>query len=186
MDDPQTFMSELSGAEQSCLSKNGDPQRLLALVASPDLATPEVAAALIQCLEEETLLRLFLTGFTAQVGPLREQTSTCIRAGFAEFDIRAIMLGAVVESQEEAAMAASMGSFLVTLSCLNDEEWQMASPALDLNPNDREGLQCVMDELGGPAAVAPALQSDAGSPLMTVIGVAIGCNLQLITEGRPG
>ena len=69
-----------------------------------DLGTPEEAAGLIQWLEEKTLPRLFLTGFIAWVGPLSEQTSTCTRVGFTEFDIRAIMLDTVADSEAKVAM----------------------------------------------------------------------------------
>ena len=35
-------------------------------------------------------------------------------------------------------MVQGMAGFLITLSCLNEEEWQAASPALDLPPDGRE------------------------------------------------
>ena len=38
------------------------------------LVPPEETAALIQCLEDETLLRLFLTGLIGQTGPLSAET----------------------------------------------------------------------------------------------------------------
>ena len=63
---------------------------------------PEETAALIQCLEDETLLRLFLTGL---IGPLSAETSTCVRSGFANFDLRSVMLATPAESNEAAAMA---------------------------------------------------------------------------------
>ena len=89
---------------------------------------PEETAALIQCLEDETLLRLFLTGLIGQTGPLSAETSTCVRSGFANFDLRSVMLATPAESNEAAAMAVSMAGFLLTLSCLSEEEWQAVGP----------------------------------------------------------
>ena len=175
-------MSGLSGAEQSCVSEKVDPQRLMALVSAPDLVSPEETTELVQCLEQETLLRLFLTGLIGQTGPLSEETSTCVRAGFADFDIRAVMLAGAVESDEEAAMMGSMAGFLLALSCLNEEEWQAASSSLGLGPNDRESLQCVMEQLGGPEGVAAALQPDGAGPPMAFIGAAMECGLQMMEE----
>ena len=70
MKDPDAFMSELSGAEQACVSDNSDPRRLMALMSAPELVSSEETAKLIQCLGDETLLRLFLTGLIGQTGPL--------------------------------------------------------------------------------------------------------------------
>ncbi len=184
MDDPQAFVSELSGAEQSCLSENVDSRQIAALLTAPDFASPEEAAALIQCLEDETLLRLFLTGLIGQSGPLSAETSTCIRNGFAAFDLRAVMLATPVESDEAAAMVGGMAGFLLTLSCLNEEEWQAVGPSLGMAPDDREGLQCVLGELGGPEGLAEALQPVAGPPT-AFFGAAMACNLEM-TQGPSG
>ena len=135
-------MSELSDAEQSCLAGNVAPQVRALLGGAPDL--PEETAALIQCLEDETLLRLFLTGLIGQTGPLSAETSTCVRSGFANFDLRSVMLATPAKSNEAAAMAGSMAGFLLTLSCLSEEEWQAVGPTLGMGADDRDGLQCVL------------------------------------------
>ena len=59
MKNPEAFISELSDDEQSCLSENGDPQQLLMLMNSPELASPEERKVLAGCLENETLLNIF-------------------------------------------------------------------------------------------------------------------------------
>ena len=75
-----------------------------------------------------------------------------------------MMLANQEGSGEEAAMAQGMAGFLITLSCLNEEEWQTASPALDLPPERREAMQCVMNMLGGPEGIAASLESKEGEP----------------------
>ena len=53
-------MSELSDPELACLSGNIGLDRRMPALETPDLVTAEDGAALIECLEHETLLRLFL------------------------------------------------------------------------------------------------------------------------------
>ena len=170
-------MSELSASAQSCLAENADPQRLMALFSNPEMAGPEEIEVLTQCLEDETLLRLFLTVLIGLTEPLSEETSMCVRDGFVGIDIRSILAGGM-EGNEEAAMMGSMVSFLLTLACLNEGEWAAAAPALDMGPEDQQSFQCVMEELGGPGEVASLLEPDAGPPI-AFIGAAMKCGLQM-------
>ena len=172
-------MSELSGPEQSCLRENTAPERLELLLQSPDLATPEEGAELIQCLEEDTLLNFFLAGLIGQAGSLSDETLMCVHAGFEDIDIGAMMLFSLTGAEDEpaAAIAGIAGMFL-TLGCLNDEEWEAVAPALRMGPDDRESLRCLLGELGGPEGLAALLAPDAGPP-MALFGAAISCGLQM-------
>ena len=180
LNDPEAFMSQLSNAEQSCISENGDPRQLLMMMGGPGPGSPQDAQELIPCLGEETLLRLFLTGLTGQTEPLSAETSTCVRSGFQDFDIATVLLSSSMgHGGEAAAMMGSMAGFVLTLSCLNEEEWQMASHRLDLRPDDRESLQCVTSKLGGPAGLAAALQPRDGEPPTAYTKAATACGLQM-------
>ncbi len=116
MNDTGLLTSDLSDAELSCLSEIGGPQQLVTLMNSPDLASPQERDALVGCLEHETLLKLFLNGFTDQTGPLSDDTSACVSAGFQNFDLRAMMLANQEGSGEEAAMVQGMAVFLERLT----------------------------------------------------------------------
>ena len=185
MNDTEFVMSELSGDEQSCLSEIGDPQQLLTLMNNPELASPEERDAVVGCLEHETLLKLFLKGFTDQTGPLSDDTSACVSAGFQNFDLRSMMLTNPEESGEEAAMVQGMAGFLIAIPCLNEEEWQAASPVLELPPDGRESLQCVMNMLGGPEGVAASLESKEGEPPLAFFSAAAECGLTMM-QGPSG
>ena len=151
LNDPEAFMSQLSSAEQSCISETGDPRQLLMLMRGPGPGSPQDAQELIPCLWDETLLRLFLTGLTGQTEPLSAETSTCVRSGFQDFDIATVLLSSSMgPGGEAAAMMGSMAGFVLTLSCLNEEEWQMASPRLGLRPG-RPGEPAMRDEPVGRA-----------------------------------
>ena len=180
MNGTEFVMPELSGDEQSCLSEIGDPQHLLTMMNNPELASPEERDAVIGCLEHETLLKLFLKGFTDQTGPLSDDTSACVSTGFQNFDLRAMMLTNPEGSGEEAAMVQGMAGFLITLACLNEEEWQAASPVLELPPDGRESLQCVMNMLGGPEGVATSLEAKEGEPPLAFFNAAAECGLTMM------
>ena len=187
MNDPEAFMSQLSSAEQSCISETGDPRQVLILVNGPDPVPPQEAQELIGCLGDETLLRLFITGLTGQTGPLSAETSTCVRSGFQDFDIAAVLLSSSMgPGGEEAAMTGSMAGLVLTLSCLNEEEWQMDSRSLGLGPDDREGLKCVTSKLGGPEGVAAALQPREGGPPLAYINAAMECGMDKDDAQEPG
>ena len=186
MNDTGLLTSELSDAELSCLSEIGDPQQLVTLMNSPDLASPQERDAMVGCLEHETLLKLFLNGFTDQTGPLSDDTSACVSAGFQNFDLRAMMLSNQEGSGEETAMVKGMAGILITLSCLNEEEWQAASPALDLPPEGREAMQCVMNMLGEPEGIAASLESKEGEPPLAFFSAAAECGIGMMMGGPSG
>ena len=111
--------------------KTRTPRRSWRWLGVPELASPDEAEQLIQCLEDETLMRLFLTGLIGQAGTLSEETSECIRGGFSGFDLRSMMLASAAGGDEEAGMVGGMAAFFLTLSCLEEDEWAAAAPALD-------------------------------------------------------
>ena len=180
IDDPQAMMNELSAAEQSCLVEKIGPQRLMSFMSNPELATPEEAQDLVQCLGDEILLRLFVTGLIGQTGSLSEETAMCVRAGLADINLPAMMLGSMTGTEDDAAaMIAGMAGMFLTLSCLNDEEWEAAAPALEMGPDDRESLQCLLEQLGGPEGLAALLGDLEAGPPMALFGAAISCGLEM-------
>ena len=184
MQDAQALASVLSPDELGCILQNADPQVLQKLMSAPDTATPEEAEGFLNCLQDDTLLLFFLVPFTSETGALSEETSACIRTGFGGLDLRALMLGTYAPPEDDAAMVAGMTGFLVTLSCLNQEEWEAASTALELGPYNPEGLQCVFEKVGGPEGLAAMASPDAGPPI-ALFGAAVECNLAFIAGDQP-
>ena len=183
LDDPEAVASELSGPELACLAGTADTGSLLRLFADPGQATPEETTQLITCLEDETLLRIFLTGFIGESGPLSLETSECVRTGFEGIDLRSLML-AGTEGDEQAAMAGSMAAFTMTLACLSEEEWLDIAPAMGMDPSERDSLLCLTEKLGGPEGMAQALSGEDESGIMAFFAASAECGLQMI--GAPG
>ena len=182
MDDPVAIADELSQSELACLATTADTERLLKLFADPEMATPEEQLELIGCMEDETVLRLFLAGLLGDTGPLSEESSMCIREGTEGVDLKSVML-AGIGGNEEAAMVGSMSAFFISIGCLNEEELAVAAPSLGMTPEDIESLGCVMEQLGGPEGMSEVLGSQDEAAFMTLFGAAMGCGLQF--EGAP-
>ena len=121
------MISELSDTELACIGDN--PEKLVRSLARPGSAPREEQAKLIGCLDDETLARIFLAGFVPGPGPLSQETSDCVRAGFEIIDPRTVMT-AGIEGDPGTAMAGSMAALSVTMACLNDEEWGMMEARL--------------------------------------------------------
>ncbi len=184
MQDPTALMSLLSPDELGCVLEKADPEALMKLASAPETATPEEAEGFVGCLGDEALLSFFLMPFTSQTGALSQETSACIRTGFESFDLGTLLVGSYASPDDEAAMVTGMTGFIVTLSCLNEDEWEAASPTLELGPYNPEGLQCLLEKVGGPDGLAAMTSPDAGPPI-ALFGAALECNLAFVTGEQP-
>ena len=174
----------LSEAELTCFSESGDPAGLARALNAPGSATQEQQGKLLDCLEDETVGRLFLAGFVGDPGHLSLETSTCIQAAFKEINPRAVMT-AGIEGNPGAAMAGSMTAFSVTQACLNDEEWEAQASQTGMSPAERQGLQCLMRELGGPEEMAAAMTAASQGDLTTLSTAEMACGLNMGTGPPP-
>ena len=178
LDDPESVASELSDQELACLAQIADIGELLQIFSDPSIATTEEQAELIGCLNDETVARIFLAGFVPDSGPLSLDTSTCIRAAFTEIDPRAVMT-AGAEGDPAAAMAGTMTAFIVTLTCLNQEEWETTAPQVGMDLDEREGMLCVLEELGGSAEMVAAMIAANEGDAAALSAAAMKCGLDM-------
>ena len=183
VDDPQAFLSGLSPREQSCLGDKGiGPQELLQMTGRSPGGSPETAADIVNCLQDDTVLRLFLTTLVGQVEPFSAETSTCIREGFVPIDLRGLLAPAVAGFTPANSLALSMAALNVSVVCMNEEEWETYAPRLGMQPEDREVGACLFEELGGPAQLVEAMQDASfGEPPEAFLRAAETCGL----DGTP-
>ena len=180
LDDPESVASELSDQELACLAQIDDTGELLRIFSDPSIATAEQQTKLVGCLNDQTVARIFLEGFVPDSGPLSLETSTCIRAAFKEIDPRAVMT-AGIEGDPATVMAGSMTAFTVTLACLNQEEWEATAPWVGMNLDERDGMVCVLEELGGPGEMAAAMIAANEGHATTLSAAAMECGLDMET-----
>ena len=160
VDDPQAFFSGLSPGEQSCLGdKSIGPQELSQMTGHSPGGSPETAVDIVNCLQDDTVLRLFLTTLVGQVEPFSQETSSCIREGFVPIDLRGLLAPAVAGFTPANSLALSMAALNVSVVCMNEEEWATYAPRLGIQPEDKEVGACLFEELGGPAKLVEAMQS---------------------------
>ena len=182
IDDADGFLASVSDAERSCLSDSLGHARLTAVLQAPDLADEAERAALLGCLEHETSLRLMLTPVLSATGPLSPETSVCLRGSYADKDLHDLMSSQFAASDpglgSEAAGVAGMVTFMVSLSCLSEEEFQIAAPAMGIAQGEYENFQCVLERVGGQDAMAVLLAPAAEFPA-ALFEAAIACQLQM-------
>ncbi len=160
VDDPQSFLSGLSAREQSCLGDQGiGPQELLQMTGRSPGGSPETTADIVNCLQDDTVLRLFLTTLVGQVEPFSQETSNCIREGFVPINLRGLLAPAIAGGTPANSLALSMVALNVSVVCMNDDEWETYAPRLGMQPEDKEGTACLFEELGGPTQLVEAMQS---------------------------
>ena len=176
------LLADVSSSESMCLSDNIPSDRLAVLATTPELATQAEREAFIGCLEHDTRLRLLLTPVLHATGPLSVESSACMRRSYADTDLAALMSSVAADAgtgpEAEAAMAQGMVTFFVSLSCLNEEEFQTASVAMGLAPGERENFLCVLDQVGGQDALAALLIPSAEFPA-ELFQAAFGCQFQM-------
>lgn len=159
VDDPQAFLSGLSSRERSYLRDKGiGPEELSQMTGRSPGDSPESTADIVNCLQDDTVLRLFLTSLVGQVEPFREETSNCIREGFLPIDMRGLLAPAVAGFTPGNSLALSMVALNVSVVCMNDDEWATFAPRLGMQPRDREAAACLFEELDGPAKLVEAMQ----------------------------
>ncbi len=174
--DSSALLSELSANELACVGD--DPGKLARSLAGPGSAPREDQAKLIGCLDDETVARIFLAGFVPGPEPLSLETSDCVRAAFEVVDPREVMT-AGLEGDPGRAMAGSMAAFSVTTACLNDEEWAAAASMTGMGPDEREGMQCLLDQLGGPGQMATAMRAAQEGDFTDLAKAGADCGLNM-------
>ena len=158
-DEPQAFLSKLSPGERSCLEDKGiDSEELSQMTGRSPGGSPESTVDIVNCLQDDTVLRVFLTSLVGQVEPFSRETSACIREGFVPIDMRRLLAPAVAGGAPANSLALSMVALNVSVVCMNDDEWAIYAPRLGMEPGDRDAAACLFEELGGPANLAEAMQ----------------------------
>ena len=184
MDDPEALLSELSDAERACFadSPHLSPERLAQVSKSPEQGTPEERTAFLDCLEHETELRLLLTGVLTATGPLSVESSECLRDTYADIDLAEVLDGMALDPgdnvEAQQAMARVMVMLMVSLSCLDEDEFVVVGQTMGIAPGEYEGFQCVLEAAGGQEGMVVWMSPGAGFPT-ELFEAALNCGLQM-------
>ncbi len=191
VDDLGALMGELSDSERACLARSSalTPDRMQQLTTSPEMATPEERDAFLGCLGHDAELRLLLTQVLTTTGPLSVESSECLRDSYAGVDLEELLGGMAPDPGNDVAaqqaMARGMVMFIVSLSCLNEEEFALAGQAMGFMPGEYEGFQCVLEAAGGQEELVVWLSPGAEFPA-ALFEAALNCGLQMGGGPPPG
>ncbi len=178
-DDFENVAPELLDSELACMAGTADTERLIRIFAGQDEPTPEEWTVILGCLQEETLLRMFVGALLEDPEPLSTEASECIRTAFDGIDLLSVWLAGVQGNELDYTFLSGV---FVTIACLDHEEWETAAKALDLNPGEREFTVCLMREMGRTRGLTAALEAKDEAGNLTMLARATGCELEVEPE----
>ena len=179
-DDQEAFLSAISGEERDCLTRRFDAQRLMVLTGTPEFASPGEIEDFIQCLGDETILRVLVTESISDIGRLSQGSSACIRDGLSAVDLRssfALWLTPTETWGVDERFMGGLAAIYISNSCLNEEEFQDAALTLSITVEEREEMQCVLERVGGPEGMA-GLERQASGLDPVFMGAMLQCKVR--------
>ena len=84
-----------------------------------------------------------------------------------------------IEGNPGRAMAGSMTALSVTVACLTDQEWEKTAPMLGMSPDERAGMQCLMEALGGPGQMVAAMTAAQEGEFAELASAGAECRLEM-------
>ena len=178
-DDFENVAPELLDSELACMAGTADTERLIRIFVGQDEPTPEEWTVILGCLQEETLLRMFVGALLEDPEPLSTEASECIRTAFDGIDLLSVWLAGAQGNELDYTFLSGV---FVTIACLDYEEWETAAKALDLNPGEREFTVCLMGEMGRSIGLTAALEAKDEAGNLTMLARATGCELEVEPE----
>ena len=178
LNDSEAALSRLSKPEISCLEQAAGPGRLHQILRGVRVPVPDEEAWIVACLGDETLFGVFVAMLIGDPGPLSQDTSTCLRTGLEWVDLRELMTEDTRErGQDDRAGAVFLSGYFTAAACLNQEEWDATAAGLGLNPGDQETFRCFIEAVGGPEALATALEGTDDDRSVDLNRARLGCGL---------
>ena len=72
-----------------------------------------------------------------------------------------------------------MAGLSVTMACLTDQEWEKTAPQVGMRPDEREGMQCLLEQLGGPGEMAAAMIAAQEGEFAELASSGAECELEM-------
>ena len=178
LNDSEAALSRLSKPEILCLEQAAGPGRLHQILRDVRVPVPEEEAWIVACLGDETLFGVLVAMLLGDPEPLSQETSACLRTGLEWVDPREFMTEGIRGREgNDRAGAIFLSGYFTAAACLNQEEWDAAAADLGLNPGDQETFQCFLEALGGPEALAAALEGTDEAGSVSLYPAMLGCGL---------
>ncbi len=172
-DSIETFLAEFAADERSCVVDKVEDIYLNSILVNPySFAAPEeVWTEFIQCLRDQSLLRLMFTGYRGGLSfpyaedyfeDLSDGTWQCIRDGFG-----ALEMSGLVASNPTVFDSIRISGKTLTTPCLSDEEWGyllQTGQEREEDAGNLETFRCLVFEYGGIEQVGAELKHYLANP----------------------
>ena len=180
-DDFKNVLPELSDSELACMAGTADTERLSRIFAGRDDPAPEEWNVILDCLHDETQLRMLVGAFVEDPWPLSAEASECMRTAFQGVNLRLVMVAA---TQGDGLDYALLSGVFATVACLNYENWDIASKVFDLDPSERQVTVCLMGAMGRTRGLIAALEAKDDGGSLTQLAQETGCEME--KDGESG
>ena len=174
-DDPENVVPELSDSELTCLAGTADTERLSRIFAGQDEPAPEEWNMILDCLHDETQLRMLAGAFAENAGLLSAEASECMRTAFQGVNLRLVMLAATQDDELDYTL---LSGIFATVACLIYEDWDVASKVFDLDPSERQTTVCLMGAMGRTRGLTAALEAKDEDGDIGLLAAEMGCELE--------
>ena len=181
-DDFKNVLPELSDSELACMAGTADTGRLSRIFAGQDEPAPEEWNAILDCLHDETQLRMLVGAFVEDPLPLSAEASECMRTAFQGVNLRLVMVAATQGDELDYALLSGV---FATVACLNYEDWDIASKVFDLDPSERQVTVCLMGVMGRTRGLTAALEAKDEGGSLTQLAQEKGCEMEKDGESGP-
>ena len=172
-DSIETFLAEFAADERSCVVDKVEDIYLNSILVNPySFAAPEeVWTEFIQCLGDQSLLRLMFTGYRGGLSfpyaedyfeDLSDRTWQCIRDGFG-----ALEMSGLVASNPTVFDSIRISGKTLTTPCLSDEEWAhllQTGQEREEDAGNLEKFRCLVAVYGGIKQIGAELQYYLANP----------------------
>ena len=172
-DSIETFLAEFASDERSCVVDKVEDLYLNSILVNPySFAAPEeVWTEFIQCLGDQSLLRLMFTGYRGGLSfPYTEDyfedlsggTWQCIRDGFG-----ALEMSGLVASNPTVFDSIRISGKTLTTPCLSNEEWAyllQTGQEREEDAGNLEQFRCLVAVYGGIKQIGAELQYYLANP----------------------
>jgi len=181
-DNFENVAPELSDSELACMAGTADTERLSRIFAGQDEPAPEEWNVILDCLHDETQLRMLVGVFVEDPWPLSTEASECIRTAFEGVNLRLVMLAATQDDELDYTLVSGV---FATVACLNYEDWGIASKVFDLDPGERQVTVCLMGAMGRTRGLTAALEAKDEGGSLTQLAEETGCGMEKDGESGP-
>lgn len=172
--------------ERECLEESLGGADLVDLFQRPGGREEWVIRTVVDCLALEGEVRLLLSPYLAETGGFSAATTECVREGIARVDVatalRVSLAGAAEPEDRRVGLVALTGSMLVAASCMNDDEFFQTRDALEMDLEQKRGLECVYALLGGDAS-SEVLSAEGGGASDLLRDSAAECGVRVQAFG---